>query len=251
MTKHYIGYGVAIAIALTIAFCWLRAHDAWKDMQSDIKVRDAQIKANQQTVKADTATFNAAQGTIDKATAANSAADDTLKRQLAGVQAQLDAKPNSEQVKQIIQSALPGVQTVTAHDDKGNAVIAVEDTQANRDVINQKDADFKACKFNLDDCETKQKNFETIIAGKDTQIQTQLGTITALNATIAAQNGTIKEQSRFGKGGNLWSRTGRVAIPIACAGLGAWSASQANAKPKTIGIAAGGAGAVCAFAFHF
>jgi hypothetical protein len=238
VSKHYVGYGIAAVVALAIASAWLRAHDAWKDMQADIKVRDAKIQQN-------TATEHAAQSTINQAQSSNTAIDAATKLKLDGLQAQLNSKPDSDEIRTILQQSMPalkGVSETKAAD--GTAMLSVADTQENRDIINRRDADFKACVFNRDDCEQKQQNYLTIIAAKDVLIKTK-------NDTISEQGNTIKEMSRFGKGGNLWSRTGRVAIPIACAGFGAWSAAQANAKPKTIGIAAAGAGAVCGFTFHF
>lgn len=47
MNKHYLGYGLVLAALLLVGFCWLRAHDAWRDAQSFQHGKDEQIRASQ------------------------------------------------------------------------------------------------------------------------------------------------------------------------------------------------------------
>ncbi|HEV7522988.1 MAG TPA: hypothetical protein VGP89_17940 [Candidatus Angelobacter sp.] len=249
MNKHYFGYGIALLIVLFIGVAWLRSHDARLRMEGDIRVHEEQAKHNAATVKTNDIVVAGAQKTVVAAEQSNVVIDQKTKLQLAGLQAQLNSKPDADQIRSIVQAALPGVQTIAAKDAAGNAVLAVADTQQNRDAINSKDVEFKTCQFKLSDCEQKQANFLSIIAAKDTQLTAQAGSVAALKDTIGAQNLTIKEQSRFGKGGNIWSRTGRVLLPILCAGAGAGLGATQGTKGAAIGALT--AGGTCAFAFHF
>jgi hypothetical protein len=232
-----IACGVAAVLALFVFGAWLKAHDAWKDIQADLRVSQARIKTDANTVKTE-------QKVITAAESSNSQIDADTKKKLDSLQRQLDSKPDSSTIRSIVEQAIPGVKTVEAHDDQGNKVLAVADTQANRDAINQKDVEFKSCRFNLDDCQQKQANFEAIIDAQKIQLA-------AKDDTIKTQAGTIKEYQRFGKGGNIFSRTMRVGLPIACAAGGAYLANKARTDGKGAAIGAATGGTLCAFSFHF
>jgi hypothetical protein len=234
-------YGCIIAVVFIIVvfvgYQWLKAHDAWKDFQKDLAVSQEKEKQNKkEEVKAT--------GVITTAQASNISIDNETKRKLANVQAQLNSKPDSEQIKAIIAAAIPALPVKSEKAADGSTKLYIDDTQENRDLINKHDADFKTCKFSLDDCQQKQANDKIII-------DQQAAIIVLKQASIDQTEKDLKKATSFGKGGNIWARTGRVAFPIGCASLAAWGASQAKASPKVTGIASVSSGAVCAFKFHF
>jgi hypothetical protein len=232
---------VLAAVAVLLFFAWLRSHDAWKNMEGDLKADAVKIKQNEAVGKA-------ADTTITKATASNATIDKNTKARLDALQAQLNTKLNTDQAKGLVQNMLPGVQTVAAKDAQGNDVIAVADTQANRDALNQADVNFKSCVFNRDDCLAKQKNFLDIIAADNQKIGERDATIN----TLKEDNKKLKS---FGLGGSVFKRTLRVAVPIACAGGGAYlagrfrSGQQNQGEAAATGAVVGGTG--CALMFHF
>lgn len=232
-------YGCIIAVVFVlivfVGYQWLKAHDAWKDFQKDLAVSQTLEKQNKKDeVKAT--------GVITTAQASNVAIDNETKRKLADVQAQLNSKPDSEQIKAIIAAAIPTLPVKSEKAPDGSQKLYIDDTQENRDIINKHDADFKTCKFSLDDCQQKQANDKAII-------DQQTIIIALKQATIDQNEKDLKKATSFGKGGNIWSRTGRVAFPVGCAALAAGIASQVKASPKTTLIASGASGAVCAFKF--
>jgi hypothetical protein len=209
----------------------------------DMRVKLATITSGAaENIKANERSVQAAQVTIDAATTGNQQIDQQARHKLADLQRQLDSRPDSAQIRSIVQAALPGVKTVDARDAQGNALIAVADTQANRDAINQADVAFKTCRFDLDDCRQKQQNFQSIIDAQRTQLS-------AKDDTIKEQGNTIRELKSFGKGGNFWGRTGRVLLPVGCAGAGAYLGATKGSKGATVGALAGGG--VCAVTFRF
>lgn len=237
ITPHIKHLLITIGILL-LGWFGLRAYVDMRVKLAGIAAASAEkIKANEKTVAVATGNIAADQKSIV-------VIDQDTKRKVDGLQAQLDSKPNKAEISGIIQAALPGVKTVEAKDAQGNEVLAVADTQENRDVINKKDVEFKTCKFNLDGCQQKQQQFLDIIGNKDT-------IIAAKQETIVTQAGTIHELTRFGKGGNFWSRTGRVWIPSACGATGAGLAAQGGIKPKGIGLAALVSAGICAVAIRF
>jgi len=228
---------VIVIICLFVGYQWLKSHDAWKDFQKDLAVSQEKEKQNKQNEQK-------ANSTITTATASNVSIDAETKLKLADVQRQLANKPNSDQIQALIKAALPGV-NITSETIGGSSKLVIDDTQVNRDIINQADAGFKSCRFNLDDCQRKQTNFKTIVEQKDL-------IIASMQQTIDIKTKDLKEATRFGKGGNVWSRTGRVALPIASAAAGgALVASQGHSSPKATAIAAGASGGICAFAIRF
>jgi hypothetical protein len=252
--KHVL---IAAGVLLVVWMLGWRGLNAWKDVQANIRVRDVKIDQNSATVKANETTVATAQKTVEIAQASNKQLDAERDRKLNALQAQLDSKPDSEQIKAIIKAALPsltGVTETTALD--GTRLLSVPDTQENRDAINKTDVAFKSCRFSLDDCTAVRKNFEEVIVpGFNTQIAALNGTIAAQKNTIELQKGDIADLKSFGKGGNIWARTGRVLVPLACAGGGAYLASKhqqgqnSNGNAAAIGALVGGG--VCAITFHF
>ena len=233
----HVKHIVIAAGALAVCFFCVRAY-------VDGEVKKAEVIASSaENIKANEAKAADAQKTITQATASNTQIDADTKRKMDGIQAQLASKPDSEQIQQMITAAvsgLKGLQQTKAPD--GTALLSIPDTQENRDAINETDASFKACRFNLDDCQQKQQNFLNIIAAKDQQIS-------AKDDTIKTLTGENKRLSSWGKGGAWWARTGRVALPIGCAVAGAYLGGSRGTKAAAVG--AGAAGAVCAFSFHF
>lgn len=250
LTAHHFLYPILAAIVIFCGLAWLRAHDAWKDFQADKRVAEEKIKTNNAAVTKNDATVATAQKTVEAGTASNAKIDNNTAAELAKVKQQLASKPDSAEIQAMLKAAIPGLALQQSKDAGGNAVLAVADTQANRDLLNQVDADFKSCKFDRDGCEAKNKNFtEVIVPALNTQIQALNGTIAAKNDTIAQREKELKAATSFGKGGNIWSRTGRVLIPIGCAGAGAFLGANKGTKGAAIGALAGGS--VCAIAFHF
>jgi len=223
-----------------LALLWFVAS---RYMETRVKLATIQATSTEK-IKANDKTFQQAQTSIDTSSKNVQAIDTDTKQKLAGLQQQLNSKPDSEQIKKIVQGLLPGVQTVQAKDAQGNPLIAVADTQENRDKINEADVAFKSCRFELDGCQRKQTEFLNTITQQGVQIE-------ALKGTVQTLKETNKELTRWGKGGNFWARTGRVAIPVGCGGLAAWLASKAKADARATGIAAIGGGATCAFSVRF
>jgi len=212
---------------------------------ADMRVELAKITAGSaEKIKANEATQKQAQTTIDTAQHNISAIDADRDRRLDGLEKQLNSKPDSAEIRATVEQALQGVKTVEAKDAQGNAVLGVADTQENREAINKADVAFKSCRFNLDDCTQKQTQYQTIIAGKDVQIG-------ALKDTVKTKDDTIKELTRFGKGGNFWARTGRVIIPAGCGAAAAGLAAQGGIKPKGVALAAVISAGACALTIRF
>lgn len=254
MNLHKIYGCVIAAVLIVLAFVgWqaFKAHDAWKDFQRDLAVSNERIKQNQAVEKKDNATIATATSNIAADNAKNAAIDSDTKKKLDGVTQQLSKQLTTDDVRAILQQEIPKLNIHSTKDQNGNQILAVADTQENRDILNQADGAFKTCKFTLDDCQKKQANFLDIIKQKDDTIAAQQETIKAKQATIEEKDRSLKEATSFGKGGNIWSRTGRVAFPIGCAVTAAWGASKAKADPKVVAIAGGSAGGICAFKFPF
>jgi hypothetical protein len=213
VNKHIAGYGAAAVLLLLVGFCWLKAHDAWHDLQGDLKAGQVRVKSNDATVAT-------AQKTVDQAATSNSQIDDKTARQIAGLQQQLNSKPDSEQIRAIVQGALPGVKTVEAKDAQGNSVLAVADTQANRDAINRMDVDFKTCKFELDGCQQKQKNLMDTIAAKDTQIAAKDDSIKTLKENLDRAEKASGTSKGFKARAGEWLLRGAIAFTFYEAGKG-------------------------------
>lgn len=211
----------------------------------EMRVKLTQIQtASAEKIKANEKTAAVANGNIAADQKTIAVIDQETKSKVNGLQAQLDSKPDSAQIKAIIQAEIPGLKMVAAKDAQGNAVVGFTDTPENREAVNRKDVEFKTCKFDLDGCQQKQARYLDIIANKDT-------VIAAKQATIDTQAGTIKELTRWGKGGNIWARTGRVIIPATCGAAGAGLAAQGKISGKGVAIAALASAATCAFTIRF
>lgn len=241
-------YGCIIAVILLVA-CFVgykafKAHDAWKDLQKDLAVSQQKIAQNNQVEKQATVVETKATSNIAADTASNAAINADNKQQMQQIQNQLASKPDATQIIALVKAAIPSL-TVS----NSNGQLSVDDSQANRDAINVYDASYKSCKFDLDDCQKKQANYLDIIKQKDDFAVAQTQTIAAKQSDIDELTKNLKEATAFGKGGNIWARTGRVLLPVGCASVAAWGASQAKADPRTTIIAAGASGAVCAFKF--
>jgi hypothetical protein len=250
--KHAL---IAGAILLVFWELGWRTINAYKDVQKNIAARDVKIEQNNATVKANEQTVTKAQTQVDTGLTAIHAGDAERDRKLNDLQAQLNSKPDSEQIKKIVQDAMPnlkGFQVITGAD--GKQYLSAPNTQENRDAINQQDVAFKSCKFSLDDCANARRTYETlIIPGYVQQITAMKGTIAAQNDTIALKDSDIKDLKRTAKGGNLLNRTLRVGVPIGCAGAGAYLAGksqQGNNQGKAAAIGALAGGGACAL-IHF
>jgi hypothetical protein len=248
--KHVL---IAGAVLLVLWALGWRGINAWKDVQANIRVRDVKVQENDATVKANAQALVPIQKTVAAAQASNTAGDAERDRKLNALQTQLNSKPDEAAIRAILQQELPklhGVQLTTASD--GTQMLSVPNTQENRDAINEQSVAFKSCRFSLDDCEAARKNLEQVIVpGLNQQLTILNGTIKAQQSTIELKDKDIHDLQRFGKGGNIWARTGRVAIPAGCGAAGATLAAQGGLKPKGIGIAALASAATCAVAFHF
>jgi predicted secreted protein len=216
VNKHIIGYGAAALALLLLGYCWLKAHDAWHDLQGDLKAGQVRVKNNDATVAT-------AQKTVDAAATSNQQIDDKTARQIAGLQQQLNSKPDSAQIRAIVQDALPGVKTVEAKDAQGNSVLAVADTQANRDAINQAEVSFKSCRFELDGCQQKQKNFLDVIAAKDQQLAAKDDSIKTLKENLDRAQKASGTSKGFKARAGEWLLRGAIAY-------GSYKVGQAGKK---------------------
>jgi hypothetical protein len=165
--KHVIWAITAIIVGVGIF--WVRG--IYETRQAQImKDRDVEISKNQATVAN-------AQKTVQNAQQANTAIDYQTKAQIAQLQQQLAARPDSAQIRAIVEAALPGTQSVVGRDAQGNPIIGFADTQGNRDVINQAVTNAKICNVNLSDCQQKQANLNTIIGAQNNEIAADKSTI--------------------------------------------------------------------------
>lgn len=246
-------YGCVIAVVLLIlafvGYKAFKAHDAWKDLQAKLAVSQVLEKQNNKVVQQATVVETKATANIAADTAKNTAIDADTKRKLASIDERTAKQLSSDDVRAILKEEMPKLDIQKTKDAAGNDVLAVVDNQANRDILNHADGAYKTCKYSLDDCQQKQANFFDIIKQKEDFAVAQKQIIDAQGNTIDLLHKDLKEATSFGKGGNIWSRTGRVMFPVGCAGLAAWGASQANASPKVIGIVSISSGAVCAWKF--
>lgn len=230
--KHVVITG---GLCLTAIFC-LRA---WKDGQVSLAKIESETRVKVAEDQKAAAAAQKVKETAGKAIVVNDAATNA---KLADLQRQLNAKPDSAQIRSIVETALPGVKTVQATDAAGKPVLAVEDTQANRDAINAKDVEFKSCKFSLGNCEQNTLLYKQSLDADQVIIGRQ-------NDQIKSDEGEIKKLKTAAKGGNFFARTARVIVPIACAGAGAYLGANKGTKGAAIGALAGGG--ACALTFHF
>ena len=241
-----------VIVGAVVGFCaWFKAHDAWKDFQRDLAVSQERIKQSQQIERKDVAIEATATNKIAKDNSSNVAIEAALQKNLAPVNAQLAKQLSGDDVVAILKRELPNLAVTQTQDASGKPVFSVDNTQANRNLLNQADASFVSCRFNLDACQQKQQNFLDIIAQKQTIIDAQKETIAAKQATNDELKSNLKEATSFGKGGNIWARTGRVVFPVGCAVGAAWGANRAKLDSRATAIVTGASGAVCAFKFHF
>lgn len=118
-----------------------------------------------------------AEKTVQNAQEANRGIDAQTKAQISQLQVELASKPDSTQIRAIVEASLPGVKTVSATDAMGLPVLAIPDTQETRDAINRAATNAKICNVNLSDCEAKQANFQTIIQSQQTELNADKSTI--------------------------------------------------------------------------
>lgn len=235
LTKHHILYPILGVVVLFLGLAWLRSHDAWKDMQADLRVATERVKLNNTTIVTQSKV-------VSQAETSNKTIDLDTQRKLASLQAQLSSKPDSAQIQAIVKAAIPSLRgVISTTDNTGQAILSVPDTQENRDAINKTDVAFKSCRFELDGCTAKQANYLI-------EIEALKATTAAQKDTIDTQAQSIRELKSFGKGGNFLARTTRVAVPVLCAVGGAYLGASRGPKAGAIGAAAGGL--TCAFAFR-
>lgn len=155
--KHII-WAVAFAVSVIGG---LAIRGKFEERKAQIEAdRDKAIAANQVTSK------NAQQavGTIDAQT----------KAQIANLQAQIASKPSSAELRAILATSLPGAGAVQATTDaRGNAVLAMADTQANRDAINKAVIDHQICLTGLDGCNKEKAKLEEALAADQSTIELQ------------------------------------------------------------------------------
>lgn len=182
MTSHvkHIIWAVALLAGL-ISFLVIRGkYDAY--IADRMAKRDETIAANQVKVVD-------SQKVVQSAEKANQAIDVQTRAQIADLQRQLAAKPDSATIRAIIESAVPGVKPVSSSDASGNAILSIPDTQANRDAINQAVVGKRVCDAQLGDCQAKQENYVKQIGALTMET-------TTMQSTIDLQAKDIKQLAR-------------------------------------------------------
>lgn len=173
--KHIKHFLITIAI-VTGALIGLKMYAAYQTHIAEVMAkRDEQIAANQNTVKQ-------GQNII-------TVKDAVTEAQLADLKKQLANKIDSNQAQNLVKNMLPGVAVTSTKDSQGNPLLSIPDTQDTRDKINQANADYKSCKFSLDDCATARTQYEkVIIPAKDDTIKRQADQITDLKKFQVPKN---------------------------------------------------------------
>ena len=171
---HMLGYGALIAVLVFAGVAWLRAHDAWMRAAAIREAQDSVIKVNQDI--------------ITKAQQHSEQVTQRETQQVAAIQKQASSPATEAQVKTIIQALLPKAEVQTIQAPSG-PLLAVPDTQENRDAIVKAQVDFQVCGVRLDACTQRAADFQIISAGQDRNY-----------AAIAKERDAYKQAAQRGHG---------------------------------------------------
>lgn len=195
MNKHVYGYG-ALAIALLVAaFCWLKAHDAWRDAASFKRGEDNAIHQAQ-------AAGAAAQQHSDQV-------GKQEKHDVAAIEKKAAAPASTDDTRKLIQLLVPHAQVETIQQPGGNGedLLAIANTQENRDALQQDKAQCDICAVSL---AARNKQFEDA----QTQLKAKQDEIAGLRLE------RDKYQSAAAAGSGFWAHAKEWGVRICIAGLG-------------------------------
>lgn len=194
VNKHVYGYG-ALAIALLVAgFCWLRAHDAWRDASAFKRGEDNAIHQAQ-------ATGAAAQQHSDQV-------GKQEKQDVTAIEKKAARPASTEDTRKLIQMLVPHtqVEVLPAPGGNGEELLAIANTQENRDALQQDKAQCDICAVSL--------------AARNQQFQDAQ---TELKAKAIEIKGLTQERDKFksaaDKGSGFWARAKEWGVRIGIAGL--------------------------------
>jgi hypothetical protein len=202
MNKHVYGYG-ALAIALLVAaFCWLKAHDAWRDAASFKRGEDNAIHQAQ-------AAGAAAQQHSDQV-------EKQEKHDVAAIEKKAAAPASTDDTRKLVQMLVPHAQVETIEQPGGAELLAISNTQENRDALQHDKAQCDICSVSLT---ARNKQFEDA----QTRIKAKQDEIAGL--TLERD----KYKSAADKGSGFWARAKEWGVRIGIAGLG-WGAGRITKK---------------------
>lgn len=218
MFKDWVAHHTLLLIAILVVGGWLFLHE-WRGKAGDLKSMQDFIQQKQ--------------ADFDKQTDANRQIQDGLQKQLAAIAAQkqqIITVPSS--APQIIHDTIPlstPIQQTApiTKDTKSTDVVGQLTLQQTQDL-----ATFGlSCK----ECNDKLTALQQTDANKDQQIKD----------LTAQRDNAIKTA----KGGSVWKRFERWAVPVGCAAGGALLGSKAATGSKAPAIGAVTAGTLCAIKF--
>jgi hypothetical protein len=193
MNKHVYGYG-ALAIALLVAaFCWLKAHDAWRDAASFKRGEDNAIHQAQ-------AAGAAAQQHSDQV-------GKQEKHDVAAIEKKAAAPASTDDTRKLIQLLVPHSQVETIQQPGGAELLAIPNTQENRDALQQDKAQCDICAVSLAARNQQFQDAQTQIKAKQDEI-----------AGLRLERDKYKSAAAAGSG--FWARSKEWGVRIGIAGLG-------------------------------
>ena len=131
--KHYIGYGLALAALALALGAWLRAHDAYKDADSQAKLLSVYLKQKQAEIDA---------------------AGEREKKALSDLEAERKKPATVQTVTKLLPMPLPGSVEVQKVNDVPTLTVT-GDPQANLNAIRDMEVDCQECKVSLQARETQ------------------------------------------------------------------------------------------------
>ena len=125
--KHYIGYGLALAALALALGAWLRAHDAYKDADSQAKLLSVYLKQKQAEIDA---------------------AGEREKKALSDLEAERKKPATVQTVTKLLPMPLPGTVEVQKVNDVPTLTVT-GDPQANLNAIRDMEVQCAECKVSL------------------------------------------------------------------------------------------------------
>jgi hypothetical protein len=192
VNKHVYGYGALAIAVLVIAFSWLKAHDAWRDAAAFKRGEDNAIHQAQ-------AVGAAAQQHSDQV-------GKQEKHDVAAIEKQAAKPASTADIRSLVQSLIPHTQVETIQEPGGVELLAIPNTQENRDALQQDKAQCDICTVSLAARNKQFEDAQTQLKAKDLEIK---GLTTERD----------KYQSAADKGSGFWARAKEWGVRIGIAGL--------------------------------
>jgi hypothetical protein len=193
MNKHVYGYGALAIAVLVIAFAWLQAHDAWRDAAAFKRGEDNAIHQAQ-------AAGAAAQQHSDQV-------GKQEKHDVTAIEKKAATPASTDDTRKLVQMLIPHAQVETIEQPGGAELLAIANTQENRDALQHDKAQCDICAVSLAARNQQFQDAQTQLKAKQDEI-----------AGLRLERDKYKSAAAAGYG--FWARTKEWGIRIGIAGLG-------------------------------